>query len=291
MRLPALWFVLGVSIAPLPSLAATLNVAGVTAGENVSCCNPFGPSLVEVSNAIGAATNSRSFYDQALDATTESGFLFRRGANAEASALPGVLRANVDASYFLGRPDLRIPVTVGAVAVASFSDTLRVAGPGFGLKPVTFQLSASGGRSGASTAQAFLSVNSDRAIVEFLDTFPNGPQYFCKTGFSCLDNQVTIMLPANTNFTLAGTLGVVASARGDPINLNSTATYGNTGRFFVTVDDPQYRLISESGFDYSPTPVPEPGSLWLLAVGLIGLAARFGVAGRGSQRFTTRAAA
>lgn len=284
MRLSALWLVIAASIAPLPGLGATLNVAGATAGLNISCCNPFGPSLDEVSTTTGVASNSMSFYDQALDATTESGFLFRRGANAEVSASPGLLRASVDASYFLGRPDLRIPIVVGAAAVASFSDTLRPVGPGFGLTPVTFQLSVSGGLSGAATAQSFLSVNSSRAIVEFQDDFRNGPQYFCGTGFSCFDtNKVTILLPANTDFTLAGALGVIASARGDPINLNSIATYENTGRFFVTVDDPRYRLISESGFDYSPSPVPEPESLWFFAVGLMGLAARFVVSRRGSH--------
>jgi PEP-CTERM motif len=286
MRFSILLLALAACIAPLSGVGATLNTAGVTEGENITCCNPFNASFsfAEDVQATALASKTSTYYDQALDATTDSGFLFRRGANAQASASAGVLRASVDASYFLGRPGLTIPLTIGAAAVASFSDVVRASGPGFGFVPVTFQFSVDGRLSGAAVAQGAMSVNSASSVIEFLDTFANGPQFSCNGGFSCNGNQVTMMLRANTDISLTGTLAVVASARGLPINLNSIALYGNTGRIFVTVDDPLYRVTSESGFDYHPSPVPEPGSLSMLAAGLACLAVRFGASGRRARQ-------
>lgn len=243
--------------------------AEADAANGFSCCNPSidiaGGEDVSHTNADSHA--NASLFQQEFDLTTPSGYLFRRQAIATSSASPGILKALASAGFFVGRPGLGFLV-VGSRAEADFTDSIRIPGPSLGFTEVNMSFPVSGGFSGAATALGELVIGNTK-LVEFVEGLHNERSFTCAINIENCSGTFKVTLPFNTDIAIHAMLSVIASASTSPANLDSIADYSHTAKVFLSAADPLYHIVSESGFDYSPVPVP--GAFWLFTTGLLGL--------------------
>ncbi|MDP3331767.1 MAG: hypothetical protein Q8Q40_16350 [Methylococcaceae bacterium] len=213
---------------------------------------------------------STSVIFQQIDQNSPSGYSYQYQALATGSASPGILKAYAGAGAAVG------PANANASATSIFDDSFSIVGPGGGLTTVQLTLNylISGGLNGLSAASGFVSVNGVKT-VEFDENWYTPRQYFC-AGTAC-SGSITLDLPVNRSIPLLGYLTVGATATGDIFNpvRSSIADFSNTGLVFLSIADPNYRLITNSGFNYSPVPLPT--SLWLFGSALLGWLSRFGI--------------
>ncbi len=207
---------------------------------------------------------STSVIFQQIDINNPSGYSYQYQALATGSAAPGILKAYAGAGAAVG------PANANASTTSIFDDSFSIVGPAGALRTVqvTLNYQISGGLNGLSAASGFVSVNGLKA-VEFDQNWYTPRRYFC-LGNAC-SGSLTLDLPVNRSIPLLGYLTVGATATGDFFNpmRSSIADFSNTGLVFLSIADPDYQLVTNSGFNYSP--VPLPASLWLFAGGLLTL--------------------
>ena len=182
-----------------------------------------------------------------------------------ASATLGVIRAHASAGS--------LGPFVSGLADAGFSDSFTIRGIGApnSKKNVIVNYHVTGGRGGNSDAAGGVAVGGGQAI-EFGDSRLTPSYYYCSATASFCTGSVTMSLPINTQINFNAWLGVAARAGG--VFTSSTADFGNTGRVFLSLEDPSFSLVTGSGFDYSP--VPLPASLWLFSAALCAPLVRLG---------------
>lgn len=220
-----------------------------------------------------------SFIYQVFGPSTTSQWTRRLQALGTASASPGVLKTSASAGAFIDAP-AGIFSTSG-LAEAGFTDsfTIRGSGPRTDLK-VDYQVS--GGLGGDAFAEGGLFFNQgglflDRdQFISFTEA-PNGPRNFNCRGETCSGTLTLPQLAVGTTFFIKAYLKVYASAV-EQNNLglgnSSSADYSNTGKIFLSLADPNYQLVTNSGFNYSP--VPLPASFWLFGSSLLAWSTRLG---------------
>ena len=245
--------------------------AEADAANGISCCNPLidvvGGENISHTNADSQANASQ--FQQEFDVTTPSGYLFRSNAIGSASASPGILKALASAGMFVGRQGVGF-LTVGSRAEADFTDSFRVPGP-TGFTDINMSFPVSGGFSGASSAFGEFGVGNS-TLVQFIEGLHNERSFTCASHIANCSSTFQIRIPFNTSISFHAMLSVIASVSTSPNNRDSLADYSHTARVFISAVDPQYHIISESGFDYSPVPVP--AAFWLFGSGLFGLCLR-----------------
>lgn len=143
---------------------------------------------------------------------------------------------------------------------------------------LTYQVT--GGRGGNSDAAGGLSVFGNQ-VIEFGDSVLTPSFFSCSAPgkFGPCSGSVTLSVPTHTAISFSAWLGV--SARASSFFSSSSADYGNTGKIFLSLADSSYSLVTNSGFAYSP--VPLPASVWLFGSALLGWLARFGIKPRHSN--------
>lgn len=187
-----------------------------------------------------------------------------------ASAGAGVIKAQASAGS-LG------PLVTGS-ADAGFTDTFTIKGQFIPNKKVdvTLTYQVTGGRGGKADAAGGVSIfNSQNRVIEFGDSALTPSFYSCSApgNFGPCSGSVTLSVPTHTAISFSAWLGVSARASFDfP---SASADYGNTGKIFLSLSDPNYQLVTNSGFSYSP--VPLPASFWLFSSGLLVLLTRLGI--------------
>lgn len=183
-----------------------------------------------------------------------------------ASATLGVIRAHASAGS--------LGPFVSGLADAGFTDSFTIRGIGApnSRKNVIVTYHVTGGRGGNSDAFGGVAVSGATAI-EFGDSRLTPSYFFCSATGSFCSGSTTLSLPINVRLNFDAYLGVAARASGF-VFPSSTADFGNTGRVFLSLDDPNFSLVTDSGFDYSP--VPLPASVWLFCATLCASLARFG---------------
>lgn len=260
--------------APRNEAVANAHIGGV-------CCNPFDFTLgvdpldtnfdlERDTGVMDPALASASVISQVIDSTRPSGWLFRRQSAAKAEARAGVLKAEAIAGYFAD--GFRTFESVTARAVASFEDVLRINGSGLGSIDVSVAFRVSGALSGApstSFALGVLSVQGSQ-VIDFRNSDAGSTgAYTCTSsaGAATCQGEVTLRLPVNTDLSISGHLGVVASAVGSPGRDNASALYSRTAFAHLTLLTPGFELVSQSGHDYA-SPVPEPSAWGAMLAGL-----------------------
>lgn len=217
---------------------------------------------------------SDSFIYQTLDSSTPSGWSRRLQALGTASADPGVLKASASAGAFIDAPS-GIYSTSG-LAEAGFTDSFTIRGSGSGpWIDLTLHYQVSGGLGGKAFAEGGLFLNQGGAFQD-RDQFigfteaQNNPRNFNCLGSTCLGTLTLRQMAVDTTYFIKAYLKVYASAF-EKNNLglgnSSSADYSNTGKIFLSLSDPNYQLVTNSGFNYSP--VPLPASFWLFGSGLL----------------------
>jgi hypothetical protein len=213
---------------------------------------------------------STSVVFQQIDQNSPSGYSYQYQALATGSASPGVLKAYASAGAAVG------PANANANATSIFDDSFSIVGPGGGLTTVQVTLNylISGGLNGLSAASGFVSVNGVKT-VEFDENWYTPRRYFC--GGTACSGSLTLDLPVNRSISLLGYLTVGATATGDFFNpvRSSVANFSNTGLVFLSIADPNYQLVTNSGFNYSP--VPLPAAFWLFGSSLLVMLTRLGI--------------
>lgn len=211
---------------------------------------------------------STSVIFQQIDQNNPSSYSYQYQALATGSAAPGILKAYAGAGAAVG------PANANASATSIFEDSFSIVGPGGGLTTVKVTLNylISGGLNGLSAASGYVSVNGFKT-VEFDENWYTPRRYFC--GGNACSGSLTLDLPVNRSIPLLGYLTVGATATGDVFNpvRSSVADFSNTGLVFLSIADPNYQLVTNSGFNYSP--VPLPASIWLFGSVFMVLLTRF----------------
>ncbi|MDT4290905.1 PEP-CTERM sorting domain-containing protein [Methylomonas sp. MO1] len=220
-------------------------------------------------NAVSHAYGS--VYDQGFDANTESGYSYRRQAIASADASPGILKAYASAGYFLDGPH---PNNLGVVGVANaeFTDTFSI----FSSKlfvDINIEYHLSGSLQGLAKVKGGLKISSydDTFNINASEALASPLQFNCSSNINSCTGKATVSVPANWDISISGFLEVLAAANTDESHKygDALANYGNTARIFISPVDTRQRIVSSSGFDYSP--VPLPASVWLFGSGILGL--------------------
>ncbi|WP_152428996.1 PEP-CTERM sorting domain-containing protein [Methylomonas sp. MK1] len=220
-------------------------------------------------NAVSHAYGS--VYDQGFDANTESGYSYRRQAIASADASPGILKAYASAGYFLDGPH---PNNLGVVGVgnAEFTDTFSI----FSSKlfvDINIEYHLSGSLQGLAKVKGGLKISSydDTFNINASEALASPLQFNCSSNINSCTGKATVSVPANWDISISGFLEVLAAANTDESHKygDALANYGNTARIFISPVDTRQRIVSSSGFDYSP--IPLPASVWLFGSGILGL--------------------
>lgn len=216
-------------------------------------------------------TNTGSYaYASVIFPKVDVTVLGQTQAFGTASASPGVIKAQASAGS-LG------PSVTGS-ADAGFTDTFTITGPSTSnKKDVTLRYQVTGGRGGNSSASGGLSIlfGGINQVIDFGDSASSPNYFYCTVpgNYDFCSGSVTLSLPTKTAISFSAWLGV--SARASSFNPSSSADYGNTGKVFLSLSDPSYQLVTDSGFIYSP--VPAPASFWLFGSGLLMMLTRLGI--------------
>lgn len=225
---------------------------------------------------------SDSFIYQTLDSSTPSGWARRLQALGTASASPGVLKTSASAGAFIDAP-AGIFSTSG-LAEAGFTDSFTIRGSGSGpWIDLTLHYQVSGGQGGKAFAEGGLFLNQGGAFqdrdqfISFTET-QNSPRNFNCLGSTCSGTLTLRQVSVGATYFIKAYLKVYASAV-EQNNLglgnSSSADYSNTGKIFLSLSDPNYQLVTNSGFNYSP--VPLPAAFWLFGSGLLVMLTRLGI--------------
>lgn len=220
-----------------------------------------------------------SVYDQGFDANTESGYSYRRQAIASADASPGILRAYASAGYFLDGPNPPNNLGVVGVGNAEFTDTFSIFSSKF-FVDINIEYHLSGSMQGLAKVKGgfWISSYDDTFSINASEAIASPLKFDCSSNINSCTGKATVSVPANWDISISGFLEVLAAANSDPNSQkygDAIANYGNTARIFISPVDPRQRIVSSSGFDYSP--VPLPASVWLFGSALLGLVTRFGI--------------
>jgi PEP-CTERM motif len=269
--------------------AAVITSALARAAAGSNCCNadaaintigfPGEVGDFQRNNSTSRSSAQITFYDQLLDSRTPSGYAYRIGAGSGASASMGRLGASAEADSFSG-DGLQLRSVFG-VAEAFFEDELIIRS-GFSTPAnVRVNLNLTGSSSYVAGVFAALSIAGEG--IEYFDAPGIGGRataFNCSSRVICNGGTAIFSLPTNTRLRFTGVLDVVAGARGT--TATSFADYSHTLLSYIELLSPG-RLITESGFDYSPQviepppppppngTVPEPGTAMLFGLGLVGL--------------------
>lgn len=231
-------------------------------------------------NTDANSFTSDSFIYQTLDSSTPSGWSRRLQALGTASAGPGVLKASASAGAFIDAP-AGIFSTSG-LAEAGFTDSFTIRGAGTGpFTDLTVHYQVSGGLGGKAFAEGGLFLNQgglflDRdQFISFTEA-PNELRNFNCLGSTCSGTLTLHQVAVDSTFFIKAYLKVYAAAfEKNNLGNSSSADYSNTGRIFLSLSDPNYQLVTNSGFNYSP--VPLPASFWLFGSGLLVMLTRLGI--------------
>ncbi|MDO9162209.1 MAG: PEP-CTERM sorting domain-containing protein [Methylococcaceae bacterium] len=226
-----------------------------------------------------------SVYDQGFDANTESGYSYRRQAIASADASPGILKAYASAGYFLDGPNPPNNLGVVGVGNAEFTDTFSIFSSKF-FVDINIEYHLSGSLQGLAKVKGGLRISSyaNTFNINASEAFASPLQFDCSSNISSCTGKATISVPANWDISISGFLEVLAAANTDPNTHkygDALANFGNTARIFISPVDPRNRIVSSSGFNYSP--VPLPASIWLFGSALMGLVTRFCITRKNSN--------
>ena len=267
----------GVSAAA-PAAYTTYATANAWGGAQSSTCvtgsfDPESPVDFRQDSAIdGESSTSASVINQQLDATRPSGLLFRRQSLATARADAGVLKVYAGAGFFVDSASLFI-AGVNALAGAGFADTFTLVGPAGGQIDLDVEFAISGSLGGLASLTGDLSIGGNTILNVHEDRL-TPRRFFCVQSSSICSNSVTLSLPVNTPIALRGDILVGAAALGFGNFRDASADFDNTGKVFLHLTDARYQLVTASGFNYAPAPVPVPATLALFVSGLLGLYAR-----------------
>lgn len=227
-------------------------------------------------NAVSHAYGS--VYDQGFDANTESGYSYRRQAIALADARPGILKAYASAGYFLDGPNPPNNLGVVGVGNAEFTDTFSIFSSKF-FVDINIEYHLSGSMQGLAKVKGGLRVSSydDTFNINASEAIASPLKFDCSSNINSCTGKATVSVPANWDISISGFLEVLAAANSDPNSQkygDAIANYGNTARIFISAVDPRNKIVSGSGFDYSPVSVPVPASIWLFGSGILGFVCR-----------------
>jgi hypothetical protein len=229
-------------------------------------------------NTDANSTISDSFIYQSLDSSTPSGWSRRLQALGTAYAGPGVLKASASAGAFAISP----LYSTSGLAEAGFTDSFTIRGSGSGpFIDLTLHYQVSGGLGGKAFAEGGLFLNRgglflDREQFISFSEAENSPRNFNCLGSTCSGTLTLRQVTVDTTYFIKAYLKVYAAAfEKNNLGNSSSADYSNTGRIFLSLSDPNYQLVTNSGFNYSP--VPLPASIWLFGSALLGLVTRFGI--------------
>ena len=211
----------------------------------------------------GIAQTQSSAVNQGIEPIYHSPFSYSGSANA--SAAPGILKASAAAKVITGL------LSAKGEATARFDDSFRLVGPTGGNIAVSLSYAISGSISGYAGASGWLSLNNFYTINFSQLYYRANPDFSC-SGYASCTGTATYLIPVNTDISLSAFLSVGAGANGDIGVFNAfyksgAANYGNTAKAFISVGDSRYQLVSNSGYGYSP--VPLPASFWLLGSSLL----------------------
>jgi hypothetical protein len=230
---------------------------------------------VEASASAGNALDSELNVDANIDLpSTASALATYEGyaASAFASADTGVLKAYAAASVESGTS------SSSAAAKSIFSDTIRLNGTdNTRFVPILLNFRVEGGISGPGGASGFVELGGSHGKIDFAQSYYSAPAFTCGTwsgDTGACDGAAIFSLRTNTDISITGILRVAAGADGylglfDPFRKRSQVDFSHTARTFISVLDPNYQLISQSGHNYAPVPVPP--ALLLFVTGLVGL--------------------
>ncbi len=224
-----------------------------------------------VSHAYG------SVYDQGFDVNTSGGFSYRRQAIATADASPGTLKAYASAGYFFEGPHLPIYGAVGT-GNAEFTDTFSIFS-GKSFVDINIEYHLSGSMQGLAKVKGGLKISSydDTFNINASEALASPLQFACSANISACTGKATVSVPSNWDISISGFLEVLAAANTAPNTHkygDAIANYGNTARIFISPVDPRNKIVSSSGFDYSPVSVPVPAAIWLFGSAILGLFCR-----------------
>ncbi|MFA5984068.1 MAG: hypothetical protein WC782_08635 [Methylococcaceae bacterium] len=280
MKLYVLLFSLLIGVSPALHAAFTTS-ASATAVVGGSAFPRLSPFVImsddqSISHINSASQANASIFDQAFDAETDSGLLFRRQAISSASASPGVLKSFASAGYFIGRFHGN-NFGVAGTSRAEFTDTFSVFGPGLTSK-VNLEFKLTGALQGLASVAGGTAIDflGNKFTVNASESIGSPLAIECP-GFDNCTGKITVVVPNFVDITLSGFLTTLAAANSDP-NRNlfgdAIANYANTGRIFLSAVDPRSHITTSSGFDYSP--VPLPASVWLFGSVLLVMLAQIG---------------
>jgi hypothetical protein len=241
--------------------------------------NQFFQSGSKIDQNIDAnSSTSDSFIYQTLDSSTPFGWSRRLQALGTASAGPGILKANASAGAFAVSP----VYSTSGLAEAGFTDSFTIRGSGSGpFVDLTLHYQVSGGLGGKASAEGGLFLNQgglflDRDQFISFSEAANSPRNFSCLASTCSGTLTLRQVTIDTTYFIKAYLKVYAAAiEKNNLGNSSSADYSNTGKIFLSVADPGYQLVTNSGFNYSP--VPLPASLWLFGSVLLGWLARYGI--------------
>ncbi len=267
---------LPVVLAYAPFAGAYSTSVTVLAGANGAYgSQQYDTDFQKVENENSASTASALADYDVFNSSGVVTFQYHAAANGQAS--PGVLRA--DATAYASAYAANI---ANSQAIVKFYDTITLAGPANTYVDVTLSYLVSGGLLGDAGAKGGVSIFYGGAAaysmnaIEFSENSYTPRTYTCTYIPSCA-GVATFSLPTNIALTLGAYLDVGAGATGDrkPTDSTSIADFSHTGRVFLDIADDRYQLITNSGYNYSP--VPLPASLWLFsgALGICGVAGRY----------------
>jgi hypothetical protein len=192
-------------------------------------------------------------------------YQYRIQALGTATARQGVLKAYAGAGWTAG-----FGYTVSAMADAAFTDPFTIKGPAASNKLVDVMLilNMDGGSIGNTQATGGLWVNNDRYISYNQSTLSPAAFYCAWPVSGACDGTMTVKLPVNTRMNLSAAIAVQAAAAWN--QPSSMADYSHTANIWLSVLDPDYQLITDSGHGYA-APVPLPAVGWLFGAGLLAL--------------------
>lgn len=233
-------------------------------------------------NTDANSFTSDSFIYQVFGPSPTSQWTRRLQALGTASASPGVLKTSASAGAFIDAPSGIF--SSSGLAEAGFTDSFTIRGSGS--RPwidLTLHYHVSGGLGGEAFAEGGLFLNQGGAFLDrdqfisFTET-QNSPRYFNCLGSTCSGTLTLPQMYVGTTYFIKAYLKVHASAV-EENNLgfgnSSSADYSNTGKIFLSLSDPNYQLVTNSGFNYAP--VPSPASFWLFGSGLLVMLTRLGI--------------